>query len=79
MDWNMINHERTTEALLKIGAKFRILRRKAGLSQREVSKDTGFNIGHIEGGKKNINITTLEYLCDYYGQTLKSFFDDLGL
>ena len=30
--------------------------RKAGLAQRAVSKDTGFNIGHIEAGKKNINI-----------------------
>lgn len=75
----MINLERNNEALLKVGAKFRILRRKAGLSQREVSKQTGFNIGHIEAGKKNINITTLEYLCEYYGQTLKKFFEDIAL
>lgn len=75
----MINQERTNEALLKIGAKFRILRRKAGLTQRAVSKDTGFNIGHIEAGKKNINITTLEYLCGYYGLELKDFFNDLSL
>ena len=67
------------DALLKIGAMFRILRRKAGLTQRAVSKDTGFNIGHIEAGKKNINITTLEYLCNYYGLTLKEFFDDINL
>lgn len=75
----MINQERINEALLKIGAKFRILRRKAGLTQRAVSKDTGFNIGHIEAGKKNINITTLEFLCDYYGLTLKEFFSDISI
>lgn len=75
----MTNQERIDEALLKIGAKFRILRRKAGLNQRDVSKDTGVNIGHIEAGKKNITITTLESLCAYYGLTLKEFFDDVGL
>ena len=34
----MINQERINDALLKIGAMFRILRRKAGLTQRAVSK-----------------------------------------
>lgn len=75
----MKNQERIDDALLKIGAKFRILRRKAGLNQRDVSKDTGVNIGHIEAGKKNFTITTLESLCDYYGLNLKEFFDDIGL
>lgn len=75
----MMNQDLINEALLKIGAKFRILRRKGGLTQRAVSKDTGFNIGHIEAGKKNINITTLEFLCDYYGLTLKEFFSDISV
>lgn len=66
-------------ALLKIVFKFRILRRKTGQTQREVSKVTGQNIGNIEAGKLNINISTLDLLCKYYGLTIKEFFDDIDL
>lgn len=75
----MINQERLNYALLKIAAKFRILRRKSGKTQREVTKETGQNIGKIEAGKLNINISTLQLLCKYYGLTLEEFFDDIGL
>lgn len=75
----MINLERNNEALLKIAAKFRILRRKKGLAQKAVSKDTGLNIGNIEAARLNMNITTLERLCRYYGLTLEEFFDDIDL
>lgn len=75
----MINLERNNEVLLKIGAKFRILRRKAGLDQKSVCNDTGLNIGNIEAARTNFNITTLECLCDYYGLTLEAFFDDIEI
>ncbi len=75
----MINLERNNDVLLKIAAKFRILRRKAGLAQKAVAKDTGLNIGNIEAARSNINITSLELLCRYYGVTLDEFFDDMDL
>lgn len=75
----MINLERNNEALIMIAAKFRILRRKAGLAQKTVVKDTGLNIGNIEAARSNINITTLERLCRYYGLTLEEFFEDIDL
>lgn len=52
---------------------------QSGKTQREVAKATGQNIGNIEAGKLNINISTLDLLCKYYGLTLEEFFDDIGL
>ena len=75
----MINLERNEDALYKIAAKLRLLRRKAELKQITVTKDTGLNISNIEAAKKNINITSLELLCRYYGVTLDEFFDDMDL
>ena len=75
----MISQERLDNALLKIAFKLRILRRKLGQTQREVSKATGQNIGNIEAGKLNIIISTLDLLCKYYGLTLVEFFDDIDL
>ena len=75
----MISQDRLDNALLKIAFKFRILRRKAGQTQREVSKVTGQNIGSVEAGKLNMNISTLDLLCKYYGLTLEEFFDDIDL
>lgn len=79
MSWIMINLERNNDALQKIAAKLRLLRRKAGLLQKSVSAETGLNMGHIEGARKNITLTTLQRLCDYYGLTLKEFFSDIDL
>lgn len=72
-----MSSERNNEVLLKIGAKFRILRRKTGATQQEVAKATGLNIGNIEAARSNMNVTTLEWLCAYYGLTLEAFFDDI--
>lgn len=75
----MISPERLNNVLLKIAFKLRTLRRNSGQTQREVIKATGQNIGNIEAGKLNINISTLHLLCKYYGLTLEEFFDDIGL
>lgn len=75
----MISPERLNNVLLKIAFKLRTLRRNSGQTQREVIKATGQNIGNIEAGKFNINISTLHLLCKYYGLTLEEFFDDIGL
>lgn len=75
----MINLERNEDALRKIAAKFRLLRRKAELKQKDVAKETGLNIGNIEAARINLNLTSLEVLCRYYGLTLEEFFDDIDL
>lgn len=79
MGWMMKNSERSSEALKKIAAKLRILRRDAGLGQKEVSAATGLNIGRLEAGSRNITLSTLNRLCEYYGTTIKEFFRDVDL
>ena len=50
----MLDLERNNEILQKIAAKLRLLRRKAGLLQKTVSAETGLNMGHLEGARKNV-------------------------
>ena len=66
----MLDLERNNEILQKIAAKLRLLRRKAGLLQKTVSAETGLNMGHLEGARKNVTLTTLERWCEYYNITL---------
>ena len=49
------------------------------MSQEVVYEDTGIHIGKIETAKYNITVSTLSRLCNYYGTTLKEFFDTLEL
>lgn len=75
----MLDPEQTDEILLKIAAKLRLLRRKAGLLQTTVSVETGLNMGRLEGGRGNVTLTTLERVCQYYGITLDEFFKDIEI
>ena len=65
------------DLLQAVARKQKQLREAKGLSQRIVYIDTDFNIGKIEVGKTNITISTLSRLCNYYGTSLKEFFDEL--
>ena len=65
------------DLLQAVARKLKQLREAKGLSQRIVYIDTDFNIGKIEVGKTNITISTLSPLCNYYGTSLKEFFDEL--
>ena len=65
------------DLLQAVAQKLKQLREAKGLSQRIVYIDTDFNIGKIEVGKTNITISTLSRLCNYYGTSLKEFFDEL--
>ena len=75
----MLDLERNNEILQKIAAKLRLLRRKAGLLQKTVSAETGLNMGRVEGARKNVTLTTLERLCEYYYITLDEFFKDIDI
>lgn len=75
----MTKQVRDEDALLKIGAKLKVLRQATGKQQREVLAETGIHIAAIEVGTYNISVTTLERLCNYYGLTFEEFFDGLGL
>ncbi|KKI51848.1 MULTISPECIES: helix-turn-helix domain-containing protein [Christensenella] len=55
------------------------LRMKKDVSQREMSLELGQSIGYInriENKKALPSIPMLHYICEYFGITLKDFFDD---
>lgn len=58
-----------------IAGRLKELRAKKGVSQEIVYEDTGVHIGKIETVRYNITVSTLSKLCNYYGITLKEFFD----
>ncbi|WP_418426169.1 helix-turn-helix domain-containing protein [Alistipes sp.] len=69
---------RDTTLLEAIAGKLKELRVAKGVSQETVYEDTGIHIGKIETARYNITVSTLSKLCNYYGITLKEFFDKLG-
>lgn len=73
------NHVRNDAALAKIAAGMRELRHATGKGQKEVTKETGINIGNIEAGLFNVTLGTIDRLCRYYGTTLEEFFKGLEL
>ena len=58
-----------------IAGRLKELRAKKGVSQEIVYEDTGVHIDKIETARYNITVSTLSKLCNYYGITLKEFFD----
>lgn len=61
-----------------IASRLKALRVAKGVSQETVYEDTGIHIGKIETARYNVTVSTLSKLCNYYGITLKEFFDKLG-
>lgn len=68
---------RDTTLLEAIAGRLKELRIAKGVSQETVYEDTGIHIGKIETARYNITVSTLSRLCNYYGITLKEFFDTL--
>lgn len=69
---------RDTMLLEAIASRLKALRVAKGVSQETVYEDTGIHIGKIETARYNITVSTLSKLCNYYGITLKEFFDKLS-
>ncbi len=70
---------RDTNLLDAIACRLKVLRAVKEVSQETVYEDTGIHIGKIETAKYNITVSTLSRLCNYYGISLKEFFDSLEL
>ena len=68
---------RDTMHLEAIAGRLKELRAKKGVSQEIVYEDTGIHIGKIETARYNITVSTLSKLCNYYGTSLKEFFNEL--
>lgn len=75
----MTKYNRNNEAIRAIAMRLKELRRQTGKNQETVIRETGLNVGNIETEKVNITISSLDYLCRYYGISLKKFFEGLEL
>ena len=69
---------RDTTLLEAIAGRLKELRVAKGVSQETVYEDTGIHIGKIETARYNITVSKLSKLCNYYGITLKEFFNEHG-
>lgn len=61
-----------------IGARLVSLRKAKGITQVKLAELTKLDrtyISRIEHGKQNLTISTLIFICDCLGVTLKEFFD----
>lgn len=73
----MVKPRRDTVFLKSVAEKLKQVRKERGLSQRVVYIDTDIHVGRIEQGKRNIALSTLAILCDYYRIPLVDFFKDI--
>ena len=63
--------------LLVIGSRLVFLHKEKEISQVKLSELTEFDrtyLSRVEHGKQNVTITTLCFICDCLGITLKEFF-----
>lgn len=65
---------RDQKFLEDIAKRLKEVRKKRGLSQAQVSIDTGISVSRYEIARKNVTTMTLGVLCKYYGITLEEFF-----
>lgn len=66
------------EAALKALAKrVKELRINKGVSQQDAYNDTGIHFARIEQGKRDINLSTLSKICNYFNQSLSDFFKNI--
>ncbi len=64
--------------LKKIALQFKLLREKNNLKQEEVYLDTGIHIARIETAKRDLSVSTLKKLCDYFNISVEEFFKGLN-
>ncbi len=65
---------RNNEFILSISERLKEVRENKKITQEIVVYDTGINIGRIESGQRDISLTTIKTLCDYYEITIRDFF-----
>jgi len=69
----------SAQILKDIGKKLKEARKKAGLTQEQVSKLVDINkvqLSYYENGTREINITLLEKLANLYGYSVKYFIEN---
>ena len=68
---------RNQKFLDEIIQRIKRLREEKGISQEIFYGDTGINIGRIERGLRDFNMTTLHSICEYFEISPEDFFKGL--
>ena len=69
---------RDDKVLRQIADRIREIRKELKITQTTIIEDTGINIGNLEATPKNLAITTIVILCDYFEVSLEEFFRGIG-
>lgn len=64
------------QLLINLSKRVKQLRKIKGVTQEEALNDTGIQFSRIEQGKRDVQLSTLQKLCRYFGISLNEFFDD---
>lgn len=68
---------KVNQALLNfIAQRIKTLRTEKGLTQEDFYNDTNIHIGRIELGKRDISVSTLSKICDYFNISINEFLKD---
>lgn len=72
-----LNMERTVnqDLLNFIAQRIKALRNENGLTQEDFYNDTNIHIGRIELAKRDISVSTLSKICEYFKINIDDFFD----
>ncbi len=61
--------------LLKLAQRVKELRKIKGVTQEDALNDTGIQFSRIEQGKRDVQLSTLSKICEYFEISFKDFFD----
>lgn len=62
------------ELLLNISKRIKEFREQKNITQEVFYNDTGINIGRIERSKRNLSVSSLKKICEYFEISLEEFF-----
>lgn len=73
----MAKKRRNDKLLKKVAERIKELRAERDITQEVFYNDTGINIGRIERAKRDIGITTIENICNYFDISIQDFFKNI--
>nr|WP_299387605.1 helix-turn-helix transcriptional regulator [Allomuricauda sp.] len=63
------------ELLRNLALRVKELRKIKDVTQEEALHDTGIQFSRIEQGKRDVQLSTVQKLCHYFGISISEFFD----
>ena len=68
---------RNEKLLREVALRLKVLRAERNITQETFYNETGINISRIERAKRDISLTTLSAICNYFKISIKEFFEGI--